>query len=372
MAEIYRARRCGDKHGGADNPSHHRPCRRLASRPILCETARESRRTGPLVRVAKHDSSARRSRSAPPPRRQRGSPPEDQVRMKNSIVPLLERCGITGESRLEPYFPKVRDRDDVAALRCPASGVIVLSRTDHMDLDHYREAEGFRGDSIGGIAAPPTNVSADARRRLEAFGDLIRRRRWLDVGAGYGVLLDLLGPEAATCRGIEPNRERRADARKRGHDVVETVQDLDPEDRFDVISLFHVFEHLTDPIAMAEALRGHLAPGGRLIVEVPHARDALLDTFDCEAFRGFTLWSEHLVLHTRESLTAFLREAGFETVTIQGVQRYPVANHLHWLRHGAPAGQTVWPFLDTPALRTAYEQALAASDRTDTIVAIAQ
>lgn len=292
--------------------------------------------------------------------------------MKNTIVPLLEQCGITDATRLQPYYPKVRDRDDVAALRCPESEVIVLSRTDHMDLDHYREADYVQGVEVDGEMRPPANVAEDARRRVARFGDLIRRKRWLDVGAGRAVLMDMLAAEADRAKGVEPNRQRRESAIRRGYDMAETVDDLHEDDQFDVITLFHVYEHVTQPVAMARTLKRHLAPGGRLIVEVPHARDLLLDTLDCEAFRRFTLWSEHLVLHTRESLTQFLRAAGFSTVSIRGIQRYPVANHLHWLRHGRPNGQNVWPFLNDRALQEAYEQTLAAIDKTDTIVAYAE
>ena len=51
----------------------------------------------------------------------------------------------------------------------------------------------------------------------------------------------------------------------------------------------------------------HLNPGGILIVEVPHAKDFLLSNLKNEDFKNFTLWSQHLILHTRESLQRFLQ-----------------------------------------------------------------
>ena len=41
------------------------------------------------------------------------------------------------------------------------------------------------------------------------------------------------------------------------------------DQRFDLITLNHVLEHLVEPVAILRALRGLLRPGGRLIVRVP-------------------------------------------------------------------------------------------------------
>jgi SAM-dependent methyltransferase len=40
---------------------------------------------------------------------------------------------------------------------------------------------------------------------------------------------------------------------------------------FDVVTAFHVLEHVPDPVAVARRMLDWLAPGGLLIVEVPNA-----------------------------------------------------------------------------------------------------
>ena len=75
---------------------------------------------------------------------------------------------------------------------------------------------------------------------------------------------------------------------------------------------------------------------GTLVVEVPHARDFLITQLQCESFTNFSLWSQHLVLHTRDSLQKLLSAAGFVDIHIIGVQRYGLANHLTWLSEGKP------------------------------------
>jgi hypothetical protein len=290
--------------------------------------------------------------------------------MTNVLLDTLERLDLTRREELQPYYPRVRDRDDVAVLRCPRSGVIVLSRSDHMSVAHYEnEVYGNEVSANGEVLAPA--ILDDARTRATLHGDVIRGRRWLDVGTGPAAIMDALGPIAANSTGIEPNRRLRVAAAGRGHRVLASLAELGADERFEVATLFHVFEHLLDPVGFLGQLRSHLAEGAVLLVEVPHARDVLLETYDCAAFRRFTLWSEHLILHTRESLAAFIEAAGFREVAVRGQQRYPLANHLYWLRHGRPGGHKAWADLDDPELHRGYEAMLDRIDQTDTLVATA-
>lgn len=132
-----------------------------------------------------------------------------------------------------------------------------------------------------------------------------------------------------------------------------------------------MLEHFTDPINDLKAIKSKMTKDGKIIIEVPHARDLLISHFENEAFKAFTFWSEHLILHTQESLKKFLEKAGFKDIKITGFQRYPLANHLHWLTEGKPGGHTICPELRTPELDKAYMDMLAGIDKTDTLIAIA-
>ena len=113
--------------------------------------------------------------------------------------------------------------------------------------------------------------------------------------------------------------------------------------------------------------------GGRILIEVPHANDFLLSTVNCEDFKQFTVWSQHLVLHTRESLRKTLEFVRLEEIQIEGVQRYPLSNHINWLANGKAGGhKSPLSSLDSDALLDAYQNSLARIDATDTLVAIAK
>ena len=176
----------------------------------------------------------------------------------------------------------------------------------------------------------------------------------------------------ASCCGIELQRDYVAALNGAGIACHTSLDALD-DNSLDTAVSFHVLEHLPDPLEVLKGLRRALKPGGTAVLEVPHANDFLLKGLDCAPFRAFTLWSQHLVLHTRDSLNRLLTEAGLERVVVEGVQRYPLSNHLTWLATGRPGGhKSELAALDTPELRGAYEAALNRLDATDTLVAIAR
>lgn len=280
----------------------------------------------------------------------------------------LEQLGIIEQDRLEVFYPRVRDRDDIAVLRDPLTEVIVLSRCDHVTESYYAERKEENGYSVHGDNVTTPRLEDNIRRGLE-FGNHIRGKNWLDFGCGLGGMLDELGTEAAWAAGLEPNLERAAIVAAKGHNVVTSLDDV-PDGSVNIITMFHVLEHLTNPVETLISCKRVLSQEGTLLIEVPHARDALFAQFDCDAFKRFTFWSEHLVLHTRQSLEIILQTAGYPIKQIVGFQRYPLANHLYWLSKGAPGGHQIWKMLSGADLDMAYSTTLSKIDGTDTLVAL--
>lgn len=291
--------------------------------------------------------------------------------LENKIKELLCSLKICDENSIEPYFQRVRDREDVAVLKCMKSGVILLSRSDHMGRAHYENSADLKYWGDGDRKVVLKGTAVDDHRRAEQFRGMISGKVWLDVGTGLGGILDILSPFAAKTIAVEPQAGVRNSLQKLGYQV---YGDLDKitDKNIEVTTLFHVFEHMVEPLADLRRIKKIMAPGGKIIIEVPHANDALLSVFENEAFKAFTFWSEHLILHTRQSLTVFLQEAGFKEIAVSGFQRYPLANHLYWLAKGKPGGHEVWKQLRSQAVEQAYGDILGSIDRTDTLIAVAK
>jgi 2-polyprenyl-3-methyl-5-hydroxy-6-metoxy-1,4-benzoquinol methylase len=107
-------------------------------------------------------------------------------------------------------------------------------------------------------------------RRLEAFVPL-PGARVLDVGCAYGWFLRSAAVRGAVAVGIEPDLGVAAAARRGEAAVIAGYfpDCLRAQAQFDVIIFNDVFEHLADPAAILEACRERLAPGGRLVLNVP-------------------------------------------------------------------------------------------------------
>lgn len=138
---------------------------------------------------------------------------------------------------------------------------------------------------------------------------------------------------------------------------------------YDLITAFHVVEHLPDPRSIVRELAARLKDGGRMVIEVPSSEDALLTLYENDAFQRFNYWSQHLFLFNAETLRLLTTQAGLRVLSIQQFQRYPLSNHLYWLSRNQPGGHKHWSFLDSPELKNAYANTLAAVGKCDTLIA---
>lgn len=290
--------------------------------------------------------------------------------MRNKILDTLIALNISTEASFEPYHPRTRDNPDIAVLKCSKSGVIALEQQLEDEEMFYKENEHYVSpeQTITKDGPVKTVKLNDGQRRFDAYKDLIEGRDLLDFGCGRGELLYLAKDMANRSIGVELGEINRKGLNDMGILCVEKIQELDPSEPFDVITLNHVYEHLSEPLSILEDVKPYLKDDGVLIIEVPHARDMLLSMFDLRAFKDFTFREEHLILHTRESLETFVQESGFVTEKVVGCQRYPVSNQMHWLKDGEPGGNFIYEELNDQAFHDAYEKLLSDIDRTDTII----
>ena len=162
--------------------------------------------------------------------------------------------------------------------------------------------------------------------------------RLLDVGSSAGHFLHAVQNEVGECVGVELNRKEALFANEELgiRTVSEPLASCDlPRASFDVITAFHVMEHVSDPVGFARTIGEFLAPGGRVYVEVPNIDDALLSLYSVDAYADFWYRIPHLFNFSADTLARVMREAGFEG-EVTSLQRYSLLNHFHWLIAGGP------------------------------------
>ena len=289
-----------------------------------------------------------------------------------SIFKTLEELGLTSASTREVYSFGTRDKTDLTVWKDQVSGVIYIDDFYIGDITYekgdYRKTK--QKDLKTG--APDFERLNDAQRRLQDYLPLIAGKHLMDFGCGRGEFLLLAEQFCQKVTGVDLQEDFLAELRGRNIECETSLTSIKC-DSLDICVMFHSLEHLLNPKEFLQEIRLKLRSGGRIIVEVPHANDFLLSGLDLATFKNFTLWSQHLILHTRESLRRLLEAAGFKNVLIKGTQRYPLSNHLTWLNAGRPGGHKGHlSIIDTAALTDAYSDALASIDATDTLTAIAE
>ena len=263
----------------------------------------------------------------------------------------------------------VRDNNQLRVLECNDCGLVFLSSFEHIQDSHYEQSR-MHGDELPNVADWLIESEADDERRLNFLKPKLIRNELLDFGCGAGGFLSKAAYFAANVAGVEPELRLQNYFNELGLKVYTTLGDLFASgSKFDVITAFHVLEHLPDPRSILSQLGGLLNSDGQLIIEVPNSDDALLTLFECEPFMRFTYWSQHLFLFNYRTLSDLVRQAGLKILWIKQVQRYPLSNHLHWLVKGKPGGHKEWAFLDDHILNQAYSSQLAALGKCDTLVA---
>lgn len=214
-------------------------------------------------------------------------------------------------------------------------------------------------------------IRDNERRKNLVFKYLFDRKdpSLIDLGAGSGSFIRLMQSEIPNLSAVEPNVGLRNLIKKTCSPVAiyENIQEIDKE--FDVVTLFHVIEHLSDPFSFLSQIKRITKPQGFVLIETPSSQDALLHTYNCKSFRDHTFWTEHLVIYSPEVLGKLCSQY-FSDFKIIPTQRYNLANHLYWLSNGKPGGHDYFKDHIGEELNDFYTDRLRKNDSFDTIVSL--
>jgi predicted TPR repeat methyltransferase len=174
-------------------------------------------------------------------------------------------------------------------------------------------------------------------RALEKVVGPAAGHRLLDVGAYIGVFVEVALAAGWDARGVEPSHWAVAVARQRGLPVVQgTQQALQVAgERFDLITMWDVIEHVADPAAELACAYELLRPGGYIAV---HTMDVESLAARLLGPRWPWLMDMHIHYFSRRTLTQMLQKQGFEVVWHGAQGRYLRLGYLASRLGGVNAG----------------------------------
>ncbi len=103
----------------------------------------------------------------------------------------------------------------------------------------------------------------------------------LDIGGGTGDFLVQARLKGWQVKGVEPNEQAREIARKKKIILEPDTTDL-PSHNYDVVTMWHVLEHVPDLEIQVKELKRLVKPGGYIIIAVPNFR-----SFDAGYYKSF-------------------------------------------------------------------------------------
>lgn len=281
----------------------------------------------------------------------------------------VNKCYLCDNEDFDIVHEGVRDNQDINVLKCLKCGLVQLDTHKENDYEFY-ENSGMRKYGDTDFRSVRITAMADDERRFNMFKSSLANKSVLDFGCGAGGFIHRADNICKFVDGIEPEKLMRDQLSKEGVTCFSSSEAAKrAKKKYDIITFFHVIEHLDDPISELGGVRDLLKDKGKIIIEVPNCDDALLSLYNSKAFADFTYWSCHLYLYSDRTLTVMVRRAGYKVNFIKQIQRYPLSNTLYWLSKGEPGGHVYWNMMNDMNLDKEYGELLSRLGCADTIVA---
>lgn len=228
---------------------------------------------------------------------------------------------------------RIPDRNFFQWVKCKDCGLLRSDPVIELNLDKLYEESTF-DYSTESITLGRTYI-----RLLRKVSKRLNYGSVLEIGGGNGFFLDaaLDSGVKAIC-GIEPSREAidSSSERVKPHMIQsmltsEVVKNLN----YDVVTIFHVLDHLPDPLDSLRTCRDATSPGGAILIAV----------HNCESISARLLKSrspifdvEHTYLYSKKTLRDLLLKAGYDDVEVDS---YWNSYSLAYLVHLLPISRTL-------------------------------
>jgi 2-polyprenyl-3-methyl-5-hydroxy-6-metoxy-1,4-benzoquinol methylase len=232
----------------------------------------------------------------------------------------LKQCPVCSGSQFVPYL-KVKDHtvsgEEFSIVSCKQCGFLFTNPRPvaaHIGryyqsadyISHHDEAQDLMSRIYNKVREHTT------RKKLKLINKLVARKGdLLDMGCGTGYFLSKAKADGWWIAGTEPDEQARSVAWSRvGDNVFEGIAHPFFENKsYDVITLWHVMEHIHQLNETVEWLHDHLNSRGKLIVAVPNAESDDARKYQ-ENWAAYDV-PRHLYHFSKKSMTELAQRHGF-------------------------------------------------------------
>jgi 2-polyprenyl-3-methyl-5-hydroxy-6-metoxy-1,4-benzoquinol methylase len=186
------------------------------------------------------------------------------------------------------------------------------------DEDYFQADAVGNTDGYGDYASQETEYLRTCENEVKRIAKFVPSGRALDIGCGFGYFMQAAEAAGFDCYGVDISEAAVEKAAERFPGkvfagTVDAVPELQGE-RFDIIFLSHVIEHIVEPVAYLADLRGRLAEGGVIVMVTPNI-NSVLSRLSRARWVSFKV-PEHVVYFQPSTIRAAAERAGLDTVAI--------------------------------------------------------
>ena len=156
------------------------------------------------------------------------------------------------------------------------------------------------------------------KQGLTSISNFVTKGSVLDIGCSSGLFLDVARESGRLTYGVELNQAEYKIAHGRGHSVWAcSVENLPQNIKFDVITMWDVFEHIKNGLKFLNTIGSKLNTNGVIFLQVPNVASlaARILWNKCNMFDGI----EHANLYSPKTIKVLAVKAGFEILSMATV-----------------------------------------------------
>lgn len=225
-------------------------------------------------------------------------------------------CGKPSEKRylhLKDYF---LSQEEFEIMECENCGLLFTTpRPAPEVIGKYYQSEDYYSHQENKKGLVPRIYewvkTLNIKNKVKMAVEGLPKGRLLDIGCGVGNFIFKVKQKGWEVVGIEPSDDAKDIAEKRlgFRPMAPSESNTLNDASFDVITLWHVLEHVDDLKTQTSEIQRLLKPGGRLVIALPN-----FQSFDCQYFKEkWAAWDvpRHLNHFAPETLKNLMNSSGF-------------------------------------------------------------